>query len=85
MKTLSIIGIIISILGILISLLIFINLQNFYHSYFELYFDKNDVVYYQIGDLRESYLQIIGETIPPILIVFFSFFLFLSIKLNIKK
>ncbi len=78
----SIIGIIVSTLGILLSLNIFHNIWEFQHKIFELYWNKNDKIYNSISDLMQNYLEIVRETIPPVLIVFFSFFLILSIKIN---
>lgn len=82
MKTLSIIGIIVSVLGILLSLIIFYNISQFDHLISDLYWSKNDKVYYQVSDASDNYLEIIRESFPPVLMCFFSFFLILSIKVN---
>ena len=84
MKVLSIIGIIISVLGILLSLFIFYNISEFNHEIFELYFGKNDKVYYDLSKLSDTYLEFVRETLPPVLMSFFTFFLALSIAVNRK-
>jgi regulatory protein YycH of two-component signal transduction system YycFG len=78
----SIIGIIVSTLGILLSLIIFHNIWEFQNKISDLYWNKNDKIYNEISDLMINHLEIVRETIPPVLIVFFSFFLILSIKVN---
>lgn len=84
MKALSIIGIIVSVLGILLSLIIFYNISGYEAKIFELYFGKNDKVYYELFDLSNTYLEIVREPLPPVLMIFFTFFLVLSIAVNRK-
>jgi uncharacterized BrkB/YihY/UPF0761 family membrane protein len=73
MRALSIIGIIVSVLGILLSLVIS-----------ELYSGKNDKVFMELFSLHQAYLEIVRETLPPVLMSFFTFFLVLSIAVNRK-
>jgi uncharacterized protein YggT (Ycf19 family) len=82
MKTLSIIGDILSVLGVLLSLIIFYIISQFDHFINDLYWNKNNDVYYHVSRASDNYLEIIRESFPPVLMCFYSFFLILSIKVN---
>ena len=85
MKALSIIGILFSLIGLALSVTIFVLVHDFQGEINNLYFEQNPEIYYQINDLMRNKLEIVRETIPPTMMVFFSFFMFLSIKLNINS
>jgi hypothetical protein len=84
MRALSIIGIIVSVLGILLSLVIFYNISEYVSEISELYSGKNDKVFMELFSLHQAYLEIVRETLPPVLMSFFTFFLVLSIAVNRK-
>jgi hypothetical protein len=81
MKTLSVIGIILSSSGILISISINSRLTDFLIYFIDNYKEK-DKIHLGIYNFIINNLEIIRRPFSLILLIFFSFFLILSIKVN---
>jgi len=79
-KILSVLGILFSFSGVLMTLYIFFQIENFTSAYFNLYYDKNENLFQIFSDLDAEYLMTIQKDIVTPLVIFFLFFLFVSVR-----